>query len=180
MKISEKLRFDHIDREIITLLQDNPNLTHNQIAQEIGRSQPTIGIRLRKLLKSGAFNIQPGINFKNVDLYMARLHLLTETPEKIFNISQFCPYVLNCFLISGDFNIFIFIVSTNLEDIDSIVNDHYRKSNWIKKVEMEIIIDIAKDLILPMRFKQQKEHHPSDPTTCIKKCPFCNSESIST
>jgi len=179
MKISEKLRFDHIDREIITLLQDNPSLTHNQIAELINRTQPTVGIRIRKLLKSGTFNIQPGINFKSVDIHMARLRILSESPEDIFEISKFCPYVLNCFLISGDFNVVLFIISTKLEEIDSIVNDHYRKSKWIKQVEMDIVIDIANDLILPMKFQQQENHSPSDPNTCIKKCPFCNSEALS-
>lgn len=178
MNISERLRFDHIDKEIISHLQKDPNLTHNQIAELINRSQPTVGIRLRKLLKSGVFNIQPGINFKSVDIHMARLRILSESPERIFDISKFCPYILNCFLISGDFNVFLFIISTKLEDIDLIVNEHYRKNKWIKQVEMEIVIDIANDLILPMKFQQQRNHSPSDPNTCIKKCPFCNSEPL--
>ncbi|MBD3216361.1 MAG: winged helix-turn-helix transcriptional regulator [Candidatus Lokiarchaeota archaeon] len=178
MGSNSSLKFDKIDKKIITLLQKDSTLTHDEIAERIGRSQPTIGIRLRKLLKSGEFHIQPGINFKSVDLHMARLRLVADMPEKLFDISQFCPYVLNCFLMNGDFNVFLFIVSTHLEDIDSIVNEHYRKSKWIKKVEMEIVLDIAKDLILPMKFEQQEDHSPSDPNTCIKKCPFCNSEPL--
>jgi len=39
--ISDKLKLDDIDRRIITLVQDDPNLTHTQIAAKIDRSQPT-------------------------------------------------------------------------------------------------------------------------------------------
>ncbi len=33
--ISEKLKLDDIDRQIITLVQENPSLTHTQIAEKI-------------------------------------------------------------------------------------------------------------------------------------------------
>jgi DNA-binding Lrp family transcriptional regulator len=49
--ISDKLKLDDIDRKIITLVQGDPNLTHTQIAEQINRSQPTVGMRIKKLEK---------------------------------------------------------------------------------------------------------------------------------
>ena len=37
--ISEKLKLDSIDKQIISLVQEDPNLTHTQIAEKIDRSQ---------------------------------------------------------------------------------------------------------------------------------------------
>ncbi|TXT63023.1 MAG: putative HTH-type transcriptional regulator LrpA [Promethearchaeota archaeon] len=178
MVSNSKPKFDKIDKKIITLLQKDPALTHDEIAQLIQRSQPTVGIRLRKLLKTNMFGIQPGINFKAVDIHMARVRMDADCPERFFNVSKLCPYVLNCFLISGDYNLFMLLVSTDLKYIDSIVNDHYRIHEDIKKVEMDIVVDIANDLILPVKFKQQEEHNPINPDQCIKECPFCTQESL--
>ena len=66
--ISEKLKLDDVDRKIISLVQEDPGLTHTQIAEKIDRSQPTVGMRIKKLEKNGILQFQPGINFKLVDL----------------------------------------------------------------------------------------------------------------
>ncbi len=62
--ISDKLKLDDIDRQIISLVQDNPALTHTEIASRINRSQPTVGMRIKKLEKSWHLKIKPGKNFK--------------------------------------------------------------------------------------------------------------------
>jgi DNA-binding Lrp family transcriptional regulator len=174
MTLSEKLHFDEVDRKIITLLQENPDMTHNEIAGLIGRSQPTIGIRLRKLLKSGAFLIQPGVNFRAVELYMGRVNIQTKNPEKIFELAECCPFVLNCFSVSGDYNIVLLIVSTKLEYIDAIVNTHFRKSPHSNRVKVEIVLDIAKDFTIPVRFEEQQLHDPTNHKNCIEECDFCH------
>ncbi|MHA1350914.1 MAG: Lrp/AsnC family transcriptional regulator [Promethearchaeota archaeon] len=58
--ISAKLKLDDIDRKIITLVQDDPNLTHTQIAEKISRSQPTVGMRIKSLRKRESSNSSPG------------------------------------------------------------------------------------------------------------------------
>ena len=65
----KKLKLDNTDRKIISLLQENPKVTHSEIAEKIKRSQPTVGMRIKKLTKKGILRIQPGINFKKVDLF---------------------------------------------------------------------------------------------------------------
>ena len=65
--ISEKLKLDEIDRQIISLVQKDPALTHTEIADQINRSQPTVGMRIKKLEKSGILQFQPGINFRRVE-----------------------------------------------------------------------------------------------------------------
>ncbi|MFW9829598.1 MAG: Lrp/AsnC family transcriptional regulator, partial [Candidatus Thorarchaeota archaeon] len=49
----KKLKLDKIDLKLISLLQEDPNLTHYQIAEIVNRSQPTVGTRLRKLKEKG-------------------------------------------------------------------------------------------------------------------------------
>ena len=51
--ISEKIGIDDIDCKIMDLIQKEPTLTHTEIAGHVNRSQPTIGMRIRRLEKIG-------------------------------------------------------------------------------------------------------------------------------
>jgi len=167
--ISEKLKLDNIDRQIITLVQENPNLTHTQIAENINRSQPTVGMRIKKLEKDGILQFQPGINFKKVDLFLATVELNTRNPDEIMDMSKFCPFVLNAFRLSGEHNICIMLASSKLDKLDSVVNFHFRNNPDINSCSMEIVTEISKDLILPIDFDSE-DNIPTLEDGCGEKC----------
>jgi len=169
--ISEKLKLDGIDRQIITLVQEDPNLTHTQIAERINRSQPTVGMRIKKLEKEGILQFQPGINFKKVDLFLATVELNTKLPNVILDMAKFCPFMLNAFRLSGDHNIMILLASSKLDKLDNIVNYHFRSNPEVQSVSMELVTDIAKDFILPIDFDSE-EHSPTLEEGCGDKCKY--------
>jgi DNA-binding Lrp family transcriptional regulator len=154
--ISEKLKLDGIDRQIITLVQEDPNLTHTQIAERINRSQPTVGMR---------------INFKKVDLFLATVELNTKRPNVILDMAKFCPFMLNAFRLSGSHNIMILLASSKLDKLDNIVNYHFRSNPDVQSVSMELVTDIAKDFILPIDFDSE-EHSPTLEEGCGDKCKY--------
>ncbi|MBY9004222.1 MAG: Lrp/AsnC family transcriptional regulator [Candidatus Lokiarchaeota archaeon] len=167
--ISEKLKLDNIDRQIITLVQENPNLTHTQIAENINRSQPTVGMRIKKLEKDGVLQFQPGINFKKVDLFLATVEVNTRKPEEIIEMAKYCPFILNAFRLSGEHNICILLASSKLDKLDNIVNYHFRNNPVIQSCSMEVITEISKDLVLPIDFDSEK-HVPTLEDGCGEKC----------
>lgn len=169
--LSEKLKLDDIDRKIISLIQQEPNLTHTQIAEKINRSQPTVGMRIKKLEKSGILQFQPGINFKKVELYLAKVELKTKNPEEILEMAKYCPFMLNAFRLSGENNICILLASSHLDKLDNIVNYHFRNNSEVLSVSMEIIVDIAKDFILPIDFDSEN-HNPTIEDGCGDKCKY--------
>ncbi len=169
--ISDKLKLDDIDRRIITLVQDDPNLTHTQIATQINRSQPTVGMRIKKLEKEGILQFQPGVNFRKIDLLLASVELNTKHPNEILEMARFCPFMLNAFRLSGSHNIMILLTSSKLEKLDNIVNYHFRSDPNIQSVSMNMITEIAKDFILPIDFKSE-EHTPTLEEGCGDKCKF--------
>ena len=81
--MSEVLKMDEIDKKIISLVQEKPNLTHTQIAEKVNRSQPTVGMRIRRLEEQGVLQFQAGINLKTADMYFARVDIQTNNPDKI-------------------------------------------------------------------------------------------------
>jgi len=169
--ISDKLKLDDIDRKIITLVQGDPNLTHTQIAEKIDRSQPTVGMRIKKLEKEGILQFQPGVNFKRIDLYLGAVELNTKRPDEILEMAKFCPFMLNAFRLSGAHNIIILLASSKLDKLDNIVNYHFRSDPNVQSVSMNMITEIAKDFILPVDFESE-EHLPTLEEGCGDKCKF--------
>ena len=150
--MSEVLKMDDIDKKIIALVQDQPNLTHTQIAEKVNRSQPTVGMRIRRLEEQGVLQFQAGINLKTAEMYFARVELQTNNPNEIYEIVQKCPFMLNAFRLSGKTDMSIMMAGFNVEDIDKIVNIHLRSNTNVLKVSIDLITDIMTDFIIPFDF----------------------------
>ena len=148
--MTEILGMDEIDQQIIQLIQEDPNLTHTEIATHVNRSQPTIGMRIRKLEDAGVLHFQAGINIKETELYLSRCDISTSNPDKIILMAKNCPFMINVFRLSGEWNISLLLASLKLEDLDKIVNNHFRLDKEIRKIKMEIITDISENYVIPL------------------------------
>ena len=169
--LSERLKLDDIDRQIISIVQEDPNITHTDIAERINRSQPTVGMRIKKLEKSGVLVFQPGINFKKVNLFLATVEVKTKDPDELMEMAKCCPFMLNAFRLSGEHNISILLASSKLDKLDNIINYHFRRNPDIGSVSMEIVTDIAKDFILPIDFDSEN-HNPTIEDGCGERCKY--------
>ncbi|TFG02946.1 MAG: winged helix-turn-helix transcriptional regulator [Promethearchaeota archaeon] len=156
MAVSKVLEMDDIDKQIVSLVQKQPNLTHTEIAKRVDRSQPTVGMRIRKLEEIGVLHFQAGMNLKTAEMYFARVDIKTNDPEKIYEIARSCPFMLNAFRLSGDYDISIMLAAFDLGDIDLIVNHHFRKSQDVLKASVEIITDVMTDFVIPINFDFSK------------------------
>ena len=154
--MSEAFKMDEIDRKIIALVQEKPNLTHTQIAEKVDRSQPTVGMRIRRLEEQGVLQFQAGINLKAADMYFARVDVKTNNPSEIYELVQKCPFMLNAFRLSGNMEVSILMAGFSIEDIDKIVNTHLRSNPEVLMVSIDIITDIMKDFIIPFDFNLNK------------------------
>ena len=150
---SKVFKIDEIDKNIIEIIQKDPMLTHTEIAKKVNRSQPTIGMRIRKLEKSGVLKFTAGINVKTMDLLLARVDIQTLNPEDTVKLVKNCPYMLNAFRLSGTSNLSILLVGNKLAHLDEIVNHHFRKDSNVSEVHMDIITDVTNDFVLPFDFK---------------------------
>ena len=156
--ISEKMGIDQIDCRIMDLIQKAPNLTHTEIATHVNRSQPTIGMRIRKLEDAGVLHFQAGINIKETELYLSRCDIATSNPEKIVQIARDCPYMINVFRLSGEWNISLLLASLKLEDLDKMINNHFRHDKEVQKIKMEIITDISENYVIPLNILFENCH----------------------
>ncbi|MFQ6056084.1 MAG: winged helix-turn-helix transcriptional regulator, partial [Methanosarcinales archaeon] len=106
--IKEPLNLDNKDREILSLLEKNPELSQKEISTKIGLSQPSVSARLYKLKKKGVLSFTVGVNFKKVNLYLAKVDVSANNTLDILNIFKDCPYFLNGLITSGKNNLCLF------------------------------------------------------------------------
>jgi DNA-binding Lrp family transcriptional regulator len=149
MLSQSSIKIDEIDREIINLIQEKPTITHTEISTKVDRSQPTVGLRIKKLEDMGILQFQAGVNVKVADLVFARVEIQTNNPEKIINVVRNCPYMLNAFRVSGSSNLSILIANSRLDHLDKIINRHFRNNPNVLTVHMDIITEVVKDFVLP-------------------------------
>jgi len=166
---SEQYGLDNIDKQIIMLLQKNPNITHSEIAEKISRSQPAVGSRINKLIEKGVISSQFGVNFKNAKINLVKVEISSKDPEKVFQMANHCPFIVNCMRISGEYNIMLFLASSDLKKIDNVVNFHFRNNNDITKVNMEVVTEFLKDFIQPINFEMDT-HEPDPLEGCGALC----------
>jgi len=63
-KIDAILNIDSDDRQIITKLQEDPEITQEEIGELIGKSQPAVGSRIAKLVKNKIIAVRKGVNLR--------------------------------------------------------------------------------------------------------------------
>jgi len=148
--MSHSYSIDEIDQKIVQLIQKKPNLTHTEIATHVSRSQPTVGMRIKKLEEAGILNFHAGINLKDVDIYLAMVYISTNNPEKFLSLVNDCPSLVNSFRLTGEYNIVMMVASFNIREIEIIVNKHFRNDNDVTAIRVEFCTEVSEDFILPL------------------------------
>ncbi|MFX1502552.1 MAG: Lrp/AsnC family transcriptional regulator [Promethearchaeota archaeon] len=150
--VNETYILDDIDKRIVDYIQRDPTSTHTQIAQKIKRSQPTVGMRIKKLEKLGILQFQAGLNLKNSGYSLAKVSLQSSDSISITKMIKSCPYMIQGYRLSGISEFLIIIAYPTLKGIDKIVNFHFRKNPNVKIIETEIITDVINEIVIPVDF----------------------------
>lgn len=150
IEVNEKLGLDDRDNTILSLIQKNPDISQEEVAKKIKLSQPSVGARIRKLEEKGILCNMNGVNFRVVDLKLAKVDVSATDTTAIINEFKDCPFFINALITSGTHNLCLFFMSTDLKRLEGIVNCHLRGNPKVKDIVMNIVISTAKDLVLPL------------------------------
>lgn len=144
------LKIDDIDKKIINILQKDPNLSHTEIGKRVNRSQPSVGVRIKKLEEAGIIKFQAGIDLKTSNFYIGWLDIQTKFPEIIFEKVDECPFVINAFKRSGRNNVCVLIACPSFEYLDSVVNHHFRNESKFQIKNFDVVTDVVNNTVLPI------------------------------
>ena len=161
--IQENFQIDNDDIKILSLIQEDPNITHSEIAKRISKSQPAVGARITKLERKNVLNTQKGLNFKEVldmsKIFLLIVNLQTRDPDPVVQELNTCPFVINIFKKTGKYNIMVMLAAAKLEKMESIIDTHFRANPMVLSVETSIIVDIRDNLTLPVNWGGLKYDH---------------------
>ena len=164
---------DKTNRQIISLLEENPMLSQTEIAEELGLSQSSIALRLDKLRKSGIMNETIGIQYKKLGLQMCRADVSCSDPDLVLNWSTKCPLLVNSSVGVGGNNVSVFIACEDFEMFQYVVDEHIRRLEGVSTVYFHPIVDWAKDYIIRIALDAPKTEVP--PCQLMPYCPRCPS-----
>lgn len=171
MKQKTTLKLDKKDLTIIGLYCQNPDITQEKIAKELGISQPSVMARVKRLRNIGALVWQVGLNLFKTGLHIAKVDVTTTNTTKILRMFQECPYFLNGFITSGKNNLCLFFVAENIATLEAIIDNHLRINKDVQDVEFNIVISSANDLIISLRLYKKTGRQACGANVECKNCP---------
>ncbi|MCZ7398724.1 MAG: Lrp/AsnC family transcriptional regulator [Candidatus Methanoperedens sp.] len=167
----EFLDLDKRDREILSLLELNPEMSQNDMAEKLKISQPSVSARVHKLKQKGALSHVVGMNLKKVNLYMAKVDVIANNTSSVLEIFKDCPYFLNGLIVSGKHNLCLFFIGEDIATLEAIVDGHLRSNPLVKGAEVSIVITTMKDLVMPVKMNFETSSMPPCGNGCnCKEC----------
>lgn len=170
--MKEFLDIDKRDREILSLLEQYPEMSQSDMAEKLKISQPSISARIHKLKKKGALSHVVGMNLKKVDLYMAKVDVVANNTSSVLDIFKDCPYFLNGLIVSGRNNLCLFFVGEDISTLEAIVDGHLRSNPFVKSAELSIVITTMKDFVMPIKMNFDFSSTPPCGNGC--NCKDCS------
>jgi Lrp/AsnC family leucine-responsive transcriptional regulator len=150
---NEILKIDNDDKKIIEMIEQNPDITHSDIAKEIEKSQPAVGARIIKLERKNLLTKQVGFNIKKVDIKVVIVFVSTKDVDTIVEKIKGCPFINHAFKISGEYNVLCFISASDLQTIERLIDLCFRRDPNVLNVKTNVLIESIHDFVVPIDFQ---------------------------
>jgi Lrp/AsnC family transcriptional regulator, leucine-responsive regulatory protein len=122
---------DKVDRQILTLLQENAQLTIQEIGQQINLSKTPVHERIKRLERDGVIDRYVTlVNKKKVGsslIIYCQVTLDKQTRDTFIDFDQSIsklPEVIECNRVSGTFDYLLKIVAQDMESYNRFYQDH--------------------------------------------------------
>jgi Lrp/AsnC family leucine-responsive transcriptional regulator len=162
-------RIDEIDKKIVQLLSENPELSQVNLAERLKISQPAVSTRMHKLKEMGALAHLVGIEAKKAQLFLAKIDIVTSNTEHVLSFLEKCPLYVNGFVTSGRYNLTVLLMGENMRSIVSCVDSRLRLDPLIKEMGFDLVVTPVRDFVVPVKPILDKKKL----TPCEKDCSSC-------
>jgi len=160
---------DDVDKKILCLLSENPQLSQAELSKRLKISQPAVSARIRKLEENGTLARLAGTDVKKTPLFLAKVDVSTNNVEQVLKFLDSCPLYLNSFLTSGRHNMTILLLGENIRSIMSCVDSHLRQNLPVRNLEFDLIVTPIRPFVVPIKPNIDKKRT----TACGADCSIC-------
>lgn len=125
-QVSE-VKLDHIDKKILEILQDNAKTPYSQIASQLGISEATVHLRIRKLVNAGIIKrFQAVVDPEKVGKKVTAIIAVIAIPQKynqVLKQLERMPEVYEIYDVTGEYSTILKVRVRNKEDLAKLIDE---------------------------------------------------------
>jgi DNA-binding Lrp family transcriptional regulator len=160
------MKLDARDLEILRVLQEDASVSAAELARRLEISPPGVQKRLRKLQDAGVLLRQVAlVSREAVDLdllcfvHVTLAHHQPDTVHGFREAIRALPEVLECFLMTGEFDYLLKVVARNHRELERFLVEVLTALPGIDKIRSSIVLnEIKSSTVLPL---QQAHERPA-------------------
>lgn len=163
-------KVDHLDLEIIRLLQKDGRISVTELAEKVKSSRATVTNRLKRLIDEELIMVRGGLNLWKFGFKMASVGLEVKKESSRKEVEAYlknCPRVLNVFRIPEKANIHLIVWGENEPTINSTM-ESFRDLPNVEIVYTHYLGTPIHGNIIINEFPSNKDEAP-----CGMKCSDC-------
>ncbi len=148
-----RMAFDRIDRQILSLLQEDGRMTNVDLAERVGLTAPPCLRRVRALEEAGAIrgyhaDLDPvSLGFGITIFALVSLRSQAESDLTAFeNHIADIPEVRECHMLNGEIDFILKIVATDLKSFQEILTTKLTTAPNVTSVKTSLTIRTAKQM----------------------------------
>ena len=116
---------DHIDREILQILQQNARTSLKTIAEKTFLSSPAVSARIEKLEKDNVITgYQAQINPMKLGYHIIafiNLNVMPEDKQKFYKYAESIPNILECSSVTGEYSVMMKVAFESTMQLDQFL-----------------------------------------------------------
>ena len=116
---------DHIDREILQILQHNARTSLKTIAEKTFLSSPAVSARIEKLEKDNVITgYQAQVNPMKLGYHIIafiNLNVMPEDKQKFYKYAETIPNILECSSVTGEYSVMMIVAFESTMQLDQFL-----------------------------------------------------------
>lgn len=121
---------DHIDREILDMLQENARISLKEIAEKVFLSSPAVSARIDNLMECGYIEgFHARINVEKMGFHVKAFINLEVSPvdkQEFYPYIKSCKNVVECNCVTGDYSMLMEVLFPNTDELDQFIGELQR------------------------------------------------------
>ena len=121
---------DHIDKQLLMMLQENARIPLKQLAEKVYLSSPAVAARIERLEDQGIIKgYHTEINWLKLGYHITAFINLEVVPlqkPEFYPFIKACPNVMECNCVTGNYSMLIKVCFQSTMDLDAFINDVQR------------------------------------------------------
>lgn len=145
------MKIDSIDKQILTILQQDARITNVELAGKIGISPPAMLERVKRLEKNGIIKRYVAIvDPMKVSKGIFALVSVSLSAHQLSSIDQFTRQikkldeVLECYHVAGEEDFILKIAVSSIEEYEKFILSKLTKINGVCKVNTKFVLSTVK------------------------------------